>query len=482
MRSIWQGESSPTFPPLRGDVRADVCVVGGGIAGLNCAYLLKKQGLKVAVVEAERVGMGTTGRTTGKITAQHDLIYDFLSRTSGDEAARAYAEINGKALETYARIVRDEKIDCDLVRADSFVFARGDWTSLENEQKAMARAGLDAYLTDAPGLPFPVDMALGLRDQAHFHPIKYLYALAGRVPVYEHTRALEIGGNAVRTDGGTVTADRVVVATRFPFVNAPGYYFLRMHQEMSAILALEGPKPLPGMFIDRADGGLSLRPWEKYTLVCAGSWRTGENPGNQYAELERKAAEMFPDARPVARWSAEDCVTQDRLPFVGHYGAHTDDLFVATGFNKWGMSLSMAAALVLTEMIGGVESPAGELFSPRRAPVHGMKALGDDMIESAKGFARHLKFADATLPDVPRNEARVVELDGRKVGAYRDENGGLHAVSLTCSHLGCLLSWNPDDLSWDCPCHGSRFDVDGNLLDGPAQDTLAPCETLQVDV
>ena len=474
MRSIWQNETIPPHSPLEGDVRADVCVIGAGVAGLNLAYLMKKAGLKVVVAEASRVGAGTTSRTTGKITAQHDLIYDFLARTSGDEAGRVYAQINQRALETYAQIIRDEKIDCDFTRADSFAFAHGDWTSLENERKAMGKAGLDAYLAHASELPFPVTASLGLRNQAHFHPMKYLAALARLVPVYEDTRALEIEGNVVRTPRGKITADHIVVATRFPFVNAPGYYFLRMHQEMSCALALEGPRPLLGMHIDMADGGLSLRPWQSLTLVCSGSWRTGENKGNQYAELERKAADMFPGAKPVARWSAEDCVTQDRLPFVGHYGAHTQNLYVATGFGKWGMSLSMAAALILTEMIGGTESPAARLFSPRRAPIHGMKALGDDMIASVVGFARHLTIPDDALSDVRKGEARVVEHDGRKIGAYRDENGALHTISLTCPHLGCLLRWNPDDLSWDCPCHGSRFDFDGNLLDGPAQDNLPP--------
>lgn len=474
MKTIWQVESAAPRPPLEGQINADVCVIGAGVAGLNCAYLLKEAGLNAVVLEAGRVGAGTTSRTTGKVTAQHDLIYDFLSRTSGGEAARAYAEINQTALETYARVVRDEGIDCDFVRADSFVFARGDATSLENERKAMERAGLDAYLTEESELPFPVTASLGLRNQAHFHPMKYLNALARLVPVYENSRALDVEEKIVRTARGSVRADRVVVATRFPFLNAPGYYFLRMHQEMSCILALEGPRPLSGMHIDRADGGLSLRPWRNLTLVCSGSWRTGENAGSQYAELERKAAEMFPGARPGARWSAEDCVTQDRLPFVGPYGAHTQDMYVATGFGKWGMSLSMAAALILTELIQGRESAAARLFSPRRAPTHGMKALGDDMIASVKGFARHLKLPEDALPDVPAGEARVVELSGHKVGAYRDPDGKIHAVPLTCPHLGCLLSWNPDDLSWDCPCHGSRFDVDGNLLDGPAQDNLPP--------
>ncbi len=474
MRSIWQTESTPSYPPLGEDVRVDACVIGAGVAGLNCAYLLQKAGLRTAVIEARRVGAGTSSRTTGKITAQHDLIYDFLARTSGDDAAHIYAEINARALETYEQIIREEGIDCDFVRADSFVFARGDATSLENERKAMKRVGLDAYLTDRAALPFPVTAALGLRNQAHFHPVKYMDAIARRVPVYEDIRALAVEGNTVRTAHGTITADRIVVATRFPFVNAPGYYFLRMHQEMSCIVALAGTPLFEGMYIDRADGGLSVRPWQDKRLVCGGSWRTGENPGNQYDELERKAGDMFPGATPVARWSAEDCVTQDRLPFVGHYGAHTENLYVATGFNKWGMSLSMAAALVLTDLIGGKKTPAARLFSPRRTPIHGMKALGDDMIASMKGFARHLKIPDDVCADVQKGEARAVEHDGRKIGAYRDEEGALHMVSLTCPHLGCLLSWNPDERTWDCPCHGSRFDFDGNLLDGPAQDNVPP--------
>lgn len=473
MKSIWHWEDIPARPPLSEDIRADVCVIGGGITGLNCARLLKEAGLNAVVLEAARLGAGTTGRTTGKITAQHDLIYDFLARTSGGAAARAYAEINLRALETYARIVRDEKIACAFTRGDSFVFTRGDATYLENERAAMVRAGLDAYLTDKTELPFPVARALGLRDQAHFHPMRYLAAISENLSIYENTRALEVEKGAVSTPGGSVRADHIIVATRFPFLNAPGYYFLRMHQEMSCAMAFEGPAPLSGMHIDSADGGLSLRPFEKWTIVSSGSWRTGENPGGQYETLVRKAAEMFPGARPVAKWSAEDCVTQDRLPFVGHYGPRSQNLYVATGFGKWGMTLSMASALILTDMILG-RAPGLGLFSPRRTPIHALRALGDDLVASAKGLARHLKPPAGAFDDLGPGEARIAELDGRKWGAYRDPAGEIHAVSATCPHLGCVVSWNPDDLSWDCPCHGSRFDIHGNLLDGPAAVDLPP--------
>ncbi|NLF26263.1 MAG: FAD-dependent oxidoreductase [Clostridiales bacterium] len=477
MQSIWEkGFDMPGRGALRGDIEADALVVGAGIAGVNCAYRMRRAGLKVVVLEAERVGTGATSRTTGKITAQHGLIYDLLTRSFDARTAKLYARANQNAVEEYAEIVSREKIDCDFERADNFVFAREDTALLEAEFEALRAAGLDARLEGKTELPFPVKGAVGVSGQAHFHPLKYLRALAEKLEIYEHSRVESIEDNVARTEMGSVRARDIVVATHFPFINAPGYYFLRMHQERSAVMALEGAPEIRGMYIDEADGGLSFRPQGGALLVGSGSWRTGKNPGNQFAELRRKAKECYPDAREIAAWSSQDCMPQDHIPYIGRYAGSTKHLWVATGFGKWGMSSSMVAAMLLTDLITGASNEAADVFSPQRSPVRGIDGFAADVKETVKGFAKYIMPPKNMLEDIRPGEAGTVEYEGRKLGAYRDERGEIHLVSLSCPHLGCILGWNPDDLSWDCPCHGSRFDIDGALLDGPAQRNLAEKE------
>ena len=473
MQSIWEIDfSMQEREQLRGDIRADVCVIGGGIAGVNCAYRLQRAGLKVVLLEADRIGAGVTARTTGKITAQHGLIYDRLSRTFGEEAAALYAKINQDAIAEYAAVVSSEGIDCDFLRAEHAVYALHDPRALDAEGEAMERAGLNARRIDETELPFPVAGALALPDQAHFHPMKYLRALSGKLTAFELSRVRAIEDGVVRTEFGAVRAENVIVATHFPFLNVPGWYFLRMHQERSCALALEGAKQLQGMYIDMADGGLSFRPQNGMMVVGSGTWRTGENPGGQFAALRKKAEECFPGARVRAEWSAQDCVTQDHLPLIGRYASSTPNLYVATGFDKWGMTLSMVSAMLLADRILGKRNDCEALFSPERGPAHALKGMAEDFKESAKGFLTHLKPPDELLADIQNGQARVIEHEGRRFGAYRDGEGAAHVVPLTCPHLGCALDWNEDDQSWDCPCHGSRFDIDGRVLDGPAQKNL----------
>ncbi|MGI6239540.1 MAG: FAD-dependent oxidoreductase [Christensenellales bacterium] len=470
MESIWMKEVQiPPRPQLEGDLRADVCVIGAGLAGVNCAYRLAQAGLRVVVLEAARIGAGTTARTTAKITAQHDLIYDALARSFDADTARIYAKANTDAIEDYAQIIDREGIDCNFARADHLVYALRDASALESEHRAMRDAGLNAYLTDRTELPFSVAGAVGLRDQAHIHPLKFLGALAEKLEIYEQSRAIDVGKGIVCTPGGSVRAAHIVVATRFPFINAPGYYFLRMHQERSYAAALTGAPAIKHMYIDMADGGLSIRPYAGMMILGAGSHRTGENPGGQYEKLSRAMGAHFPGAQAAATWSAQDCVTQDRLPLIGRYAGRTDELYVLTGFAKWGLTTAMAGAKVVEDLILGRESDAARIFAPARSIVKGAKGMADDIKASVKGFAKRILPPEGLLNDLAPGEAREIAHAGEKLGAYRDEAGQVHIVSLVCPHLGCALSWNADDLSWDCPCHGSRFDIRGALLDGPSQ-------------
>lgn len=337
----------------------------------------------------------------------------------------------------------------------------------------MRLAGLPARMDDGAELPFRVSGVAMVAGQARFHPLKYLARIARELNIHENTRALRVDGGEVRSAEGRVRAGAVVVATHFPFIDVPGLYFARMHQERSCLMALRGaPKP-KAMYIDAADGGLSLRAHGEYLLLGGGSWRTGENrEGGQFERLLKKASDLYPDAEIERMWSTQDCMTADGLPYVGRYGGPNEKLYVATGFGQWGMSGSMAAAERLTELIAHPDGAEKSVLDPARLSLEGAKKIAGEAIASARGLAERLSTVGLDASDLPDGHGGVVQLEGDKAGVYRSPSGD-RAVRPACTHLGCALHWNPDDRSWDCPCHGSRFDDRGEVLDGPAQVRLA---------
>lgn len=476
MKPIWDASAVlPRFQPLRGDIARDVAVIGGGMAGVLTAYFLQKQGLRVAVVEAGRVGSGQTGKTTAKITAQHGLIYTRLIGQLGEDGARQYARANLRAIEDYRALIAEEGIDCEFEERPAYLYSTHEIAPLEQEAKAYARLGIPADFTTHTTLPFPVTGAVRMEGQAQFHPLKFLGEIARRLEIYEDTRVLRVEGEQVITDRGTVQAPQVVFACHYPFVNAPGYYFLRLHQERSYVLALEGAGELDGMYYGVDEDGLSFRNAGKYLLLGGGNHRTGENRcGGKYESLRQAACRLYPDSREVARWSAQDVMPASGVPCIGRFSADRPNWYVATGFQKWGMSTSMAAARILTAAIAGKEDMYGAVFSPSR--LH-LSASVDNLLEDGKHAALGLSRTvlappRALVEDLPLGHGGVVEWEGHKMGVYREETGEVHVVSIRCPHLGCQLEWNSDEKSWDCPCHGSRFDWDGELLEGPAQTDL----------
>ncbi|NLG24888.1 MAG: FAD-dependent oxidoreductase [Clostridiales bacterium] len=472
-RSIWEdGAHFPRRDRLTGRVTADVCVIGGGMAGLNCALLLSRAGLSSVVLEAGRTAGGVTSRTTAKITCQHGLIYDRMTRTMGRDAAREYARRNQAAVERYAELIDEYRIDCELVRLPSCVFDRGDAGKIKNEVDAMVAAGLPAYVGDGGELPFEVAGVACVADQACFHPLKYAARIAEELTVYERSRALRVDGGEVHTSNGRVSAGAVVVATHYPFIDVPGLYFMKMHQERSCLLALTGA-PLPGaMYIDEADGGLSLRAYREMLLLGGGSWRTGENrEGGQFDRLIEKGLKLYPDCQVRAMWSTQDCMTADGVPYVGRYGGPNERLFVATGFGQWGMSGSMAAAERLTELIAHPDDAGQSILDPSRPSPGAGRRLAQQTAAAVAGWADRLSPIADDRSELPEGHGGIVRDEGDKLGVSRSADGD-RAVKPHCTHLGCGLHWNPDDQSWDCPCHGSRFNPDGQVLDGPAQREL----------
>jgi glycine/D-amino acid oxidase-like deaminating enzyme/nitrite reductase/ring-hydroxylating ferredoxin subunit len=456
-------------------MRADAAVIGAGMAGILAATLLAQQGLKTVVLEAKTIAGGVTQGTTAKITSQHNLIYKKLIDAFGEEKAAQYAAANQNAIAKYKEIIDQNGIDCDFEQKNAFVYSLDDPKIIQSEVNAAQRIGIPAAFTEKTGLPFGTAGACMFPDQAQFHPLKFIAALAEGLTILEHTMAKEIDGKEIHTDGGTLHADFIVVATHYPFINMPGYYFLKMHQQRSYFIALENASPVDGMYIEAGGDGFSFRDYKNLLLLGGANHRTGENKdGGKYDIIRKTGGEWYPGATEKAFWSAQDCMTLDGVPYIGRYALTTPDMYVATGFNKWGMTGSMAAAMILADMIAGRKNEWADVFSPQRM----------DILPSAKNFASNAAetvsaLADEifmvpkeTLAQIKEGDAGIVESHGEKVGVFRSEDGQAHIVTTKCAHLGCQLAWNPDENTWDCPCHGSRFDTDGNVIGNPAMKGL----------
>ena len=473
MDSVWsQTCQIEERPPLPGDVRTEVAVIGAGMAGVLTAAALREAGAHVVVLEADRIAGGQTRNTTAKLTSQHGLTYATLTRTLGADRARQYALANEAALAEYRRVIAENAIDCDLEEQSAYVYG-DDADQLRDEADAAAALGLPASFTADTSLPFPAAGAVRFDRQAQFHPLKFLRAAAAPLTIYERTPVRTVDGHRLVTPHGTVTAEKIVFACHYPFVNFPGLYFARMHQERSYVLALENTPPMDGMWIfaDGASNAFSFRRWNGLLLLGGGGHRCGENSaGGRYDTLRQKARTWFPDCRETARWSAQDCVTADSVPYIGRYAASRPDWYVATGFRKWGMTTSMVAAMLLRDSICGRENAFAAVFDPGRFDTETVAGVAGESAQSVRGLARRFfQIPDETAKKLRPGHGGVVWLDGEKLGVYKDADGTLYPVDIRCPHMGCQLEWNPDEASWDCPCHGSRFDRFGKLLSGPAQ-------------
>jgi len=430
MHSIWSDTVTfKTFEQLKKDIRTDVLIIGGGIAGILCAHLLEKNNVNYVLVEADRLCNGITKNTTAKITSQHGLIYHKLVQKYGVEKARMYLEANQAALNYYDELC--QTIDCDFQYKDSFVYSKDQAKKIEKELDALQRIGFSATYEDKLPLPFPVVGAVRFKNQAQFHPLKFLSQIAGGLHIYEHTKVRELAPHTAITEHGKITASKIIVTTHFPLLNKHGNYFLKMYQHRSYAIALKGAADMSGMYVDEAKNGLSFRNYGEMLILGGGDHRTGKKGGN-WAELSSFAQKYYPDSNEIYRWATQDCMTLDDVPYIGPYSKHTPDLYVATGFNKWGMTSAMTAAMLLCDMILEKENPHAPVFSPSRSILHPQLAI--NAVETTLNL--------------------------------------LTPTTKRCPHLGCALKWNPAEHSWDCPCHGSRFSETGALIDNPATDDL----------
>jgi glycine/D-amino acid oxidase-like deaminating enzyme/nitrite reductase/ring-hydroxylating ferredoxin subunit len=487
--SLWLDTTpATTYEPLPGDVTADVCVVGGGITGLTAALLLKRAGRRVVVVDMDRVAAGVTAHTTGKVTSLHGLHYAGVRSHFGEDGARVYAEANEGALGLIAGLVRDGDIECEFRRKANLVYTEDPEAldGIRDEVEAAAAAGLAAEYTEETDLPWAVAGAVRVADQAEFHARRYLLALADEIhgdgsAIHERTRAVSVDdGDPCRvvTDRGEVTARDVIVATHYPMLDR-GLFFARLSPERSYVLACRVEGALPAeMYISTESAPHSIRSapldGEELLLVGGESHKTGQggDTGERYRRLEAWARERFDVREVVYRWSAQDAMPADGLPYVGLVSLVSRHVWTGTGYRKWGLTNGTAAAMILADAIEGRENPWASTFDANRfKPLAAAPTLVKENVNVGVHFvADRLASPDAeSLDALAPGEGGIVVVDGDRSAAYRDEDGTVHVLSPTCTHLGCLVSWNRAERSWDCPCHGSRFDaIDGHVLQGPA--------------
>lgn len=476
MHSIWKQNVQLTkHPTLKGDLTVDVAIIGGGLAGTLIAYFLQQQGIQAIILEADTVASGQTSGTTAKVTSQHGLIYHQLIKDFGKNKATQYAQANQQAITSYREIIKEHAIECEFEDYPAHIYSTLDSKSLKEEALAAQTVGLPATFVTDTQLPFPVEGAVKLDRQAQFHPLKFIQAISKNLTIYEHTKVNNVEGQRIFTDRGTVTAKDIVFACHYPFMNKPGYYFLRMHQERSYVIALKNACKLDGTYLGIDPNGLSFRNSGDLLLLGGGNHRTGENSkGGQYNFLREKAKEFWPQSQEVTHWSAQDCMPLDGVPYIGQFSHSTPHWYVATGFGKWGMTSSMVSAHIISDAILGKVNDYAEVFSPLRVSIaESAKASLDETAHAVKSLSRQLFTKPNTeIEALPVGHGGVVEYEGDKVGVYKTPSGETFIVSTRCPHLGCQLEWNPDELSWDCPCHGSRFYYTGKLINNPAQEDL----------
>ncbi|ADL49869.1 FAD-dependent oxidoreductase [Clostridium cellulovorans] len=491
--SFWMASTNATdYPSLDQDISVDIAIIGGGITGISCAYSLKDEGFKIAILEADHIAQGASGHTTAKVTSQHGLIYNKTKLQLGEELAKQYAEANEHAIQRIKSIIDTHHIDCDYKTESAFIYTQQDnyVQKIYNEIATASDLGIKASFVD--NIPFPIDIKAAVRfdDQGQFHPRKYLLALAKEITnsnctIYEKTRIVGIDESNKYTltteRGNKITADKVIIASHYPFYNKQAMYFARLYCERSYALAVKAKEKYPGgMYLSAEDPKRSLRlinsPNGDLIMVGGETHKTGQSKDTfkHYEAIMNFANGIFTVEDIPYKWSAQDCITVDDIPYVGKYIANSPNLYVATGFRKWGMTNSMAAAIIIKDLIVVGKSPWQDVYNPSRKTI----------IASAKNFVvENFNVAEellggklSPLPEdifLEPDEGKLVKINDERIGVYRDEHCKLHKVNTTCTHMGCELNWNSAERTWDCPCHGSRFSHKGDIVEGPAVKPLS---------
>lgn len=500
--SYWLDSTNiPEFPKLEEDITTDVVIVGGGITGITSAYLLANEGVKVTILEAGRLLSGTTGHTTAKITAQHDLIYDELIRFLGVNQARLYYDANIEALQFIKQTVEEHNIDCSFSEADAIIYATTEQyaTKIEQEMKAYERLGIEGELKGQIPLNVQAKQAIVMPKQAQFHPLQYLVHMIQVITdkgghIYEQTTAVNVKSDndiIVHTRGGhQVTANYVLACTHFPFYEGLGFYSTRLYADRSYAIAVKSKSTFPGgMYLSADAPARSVRSiqihGEEFILIVGENHKTGQGIDTMahYEALVQFADQVFGVEHIPYRWSAQDLTTLDKVPYIGALTANQPNILIATGYRKWGMSNGTAAALLFRDTVLNRKNAFHELYAPSRFYLN--PSLKNFLLENASVVEHLIKGKldkpQTALDQIANDAGAVVTLDGQRKGAYRDKQGELHIVDTTCTHVGCEVAWNSGDRTWDCPCHGSRFSYTGEVINGPAEKPLQKYDYTMAD-
>lgn len=426
MDFLWtKNMNAPSFPEINGDLETDIIVIGGGMAGILCAAQLQKAGADYVLLEGKRIGRGITKGTTAVLTAQHDTLYQDMIKKFGREKAKLYLEANLEAVKKFRDLSKET--DCDFEEKPSVMYSLNNRSLMEREAEAVRSLGFEVQFTTEISLPFKIAGAVVYPGMAQFHPLKFLYSAAKGLNVYENAFVRRIDGTDAVTDQGKIRGKKIIIATHFPFLNSRGLYFMKLFQKRSYVIAYENTQPLDMTAEDIGENGFYMRNYKNLLLIGGGDHRTGKQGGG-YAAISHFSKKYFPEAAEKYRWSNQDCVSLDGIPYIGQYSPSLPDVYVACGFNLWGMTTSMYAADILADLALNRENKYAKAFSPDRSML-------TPQLFSNFGST----FIDFCIPTTKR-----------------------------CSHLGCALKWNPSEHSWDCPCHGSRFTENGELIDNPA--------------
>ncbi|WP_368901224.1 FAD-dependent oxidoreductase [Oceanobacillus oncorhynchi] len=496
IKSIWQADTAfQDFPKLDESKKTEVCIVGAGLTGITAAYLLSKKGIKVILIEADRVLSGVTGHTSAKITAQHGIIYSELIETMGEKKAKQYYQAMQETMHFIKNEIKENQIDCNYEEQDAFLYTNDNayLAQLDKEAEAYKTLDIPGELTSEMPLEIPFKKTLKMTGQAQFHPLKYLQfmleeAVKNGTEVYEQTVAMKLEYNRQHTvltkDKHRVACDYLIAATQFPYIDHQGLYFAKMYAEQSYIVSGKYTGKYPGgMYINVENPTRSIRTAtlnnkDTYLLIGGENHRSGESTGEKlcYDNLKAFAKEQFEITDISYQWSAQDFTTLDKMPYIGPITDDDPSIFIATGYRKWGMTNGTLAANIIADSIAEKdENPYNELFSPARfASKPMLKNLFKFNMEVAAELLKgKLDFIPpGTIDDLEINEAVITRVKGSRAGVYKDMEEKLHVLDTTCTHLGCEVNWNGADKTWDCPCHGSRYHYDGEVLAGPAKEPL----------
>ena len=485
------------YNKLNENIETDICIIGAGITGSLVAYYLSKEGKNVVLLEKDKICEKTSGNTTAKITSQHGLFYNYLLQSDGLEFAKKYYEANENSIKNIENIVKNENIDCDFEKQDAYIFTQkeDEIKKIKAEFDAVKKIGGIAEFTAKCSLPFSVQGAIKFPNQAQFNSRKFVIELLnkieknGRLKIFENSKAIDVKKDKdmykIYTKDNYVKAKYVILACHYPIINAPGFYFFKMYQSRSHAIAIEAETDFfEGMYINSELPTKSFRTikyGDKRLLVIVGEdYKTGSNIDyeNINNNLEKIAKDMYPNCKIKYRWSAQDCISLDKIPYIGEFSKFMPNVYIATGYKKWGMTTADIAGNIICDKIMGRKNEYEDIFKATRVePIKNIKEVENMLKQTAKSLViEKLTIPKEELEEIKEGEGKLININGKKVGVFVDENGKVHAVQPICSHLGCELSFNKLEHTWDCPCHGSRFDVDGKSLETPSIHDLEKVE------